>query len=233
MIPVLIVPVLNRYDLLDQMLDSIDCPVQQVVIIDNGCGYFAGGRDAHIVNLPHNIGVAAAWNLGMKVTPWADWWFIVNSDITFGEGDLARLAERVNPGEAEIYYMHGMSAFALTRHALADVGWFDENFHPAYDEDIDWQRRARILGINEVNLGLTGSGGHVGSATIMSDPQLRARNGITHAANDAYYVRKWGGRKSGGEQFMLPFDRGSHVGEWRLEPERLREQAWPRPARQE
>jgi len=36
MIPNLIIPVLNRYDLLDRMLASIDYPVAHLLIIDNG-----------------------------------------------------------------------------------------------------------------------------------------------------------------------------------------------------
>ena len=35
-IPVLIVPILNRYDLLESMLDSINYPIDNILIIDNG-----------------------------------------------------------------------------------------------------------------------------------------------------------------------------------------------------
>jgi hypothetical protein len=33
----------------------------------------------------------------------------------------------------------------------------------------------------------------------MADPMLRAINGMTHSANDRYYMVKWGGPKQGGE----------------------------------
>jgi hypothetical protein len=36
MIPNLIIPVLNRYDLLERMLQSIDYPIAHLLIIDNG-----------------------------------------------------------------------------------------------------------------------------------------------------------------------------------------------------
>ena len=36
MVPVIIVPVLNRYDLLDRCLQSIDYPVETLIFIDNG-----------------------------------------------------------------------------------------------------------------------------------------------------------------------------------------------------
>lgn len=227
-IPALIVPVLNRPDLLMALLRSVDHPIEQLVVIDNG-GLIPAEIEA--IRLPHNIGVSAAWNLGMKVTPTAPWWLIANSDLTFGPGDLARLDATVDEDSDTHYFMLGMSAFALTKHTLDRVGWFDENFHPAYDEDLDWDRRARLVDCERVEVGFTGE--HVGSATIRSDPELRTRNGTTHAANDAYYARKWGGPKQGGERFLTPFDGGGHVGSWRLEPSRLREQSWPRPRRHE
>jgi hypothetical protein len=225
MIPVLIVATLNHG--VSEMLASIDHPVERVIVIDNGDveGVVATSQ-LRIIAPGHNIGVGASWNLGMKVTPTAPWWFICNDDLTWGPGDLARLDAAVDPRSGCLYYTLGMAGFALTRHTLNAVGWFDENIHPAYNEDLDYQRRARLLGIPEVEVGFSGT--HEGSATIMADPVLRAVNGRTHPANDAYYAAKWGGPKQGGETFSTPFDRGGHLGEWRLDPERLRNQAWPR-----
>lgn len=224
-VPVLIVPILNRPELLDAMLASIDYPVDQIIVIDNG-GVVGDLANAHVIRLPHNIGVAASWNLGIKASPFAPWWCIVNSDITFGPGDLERLDAAVNPRANAIYYTLGMAGFAVTYHAIDAVGFWDEAIHPAYDEDIDWQRRARLVGTLEVDTGFTGT--HVGSATIMANPYLRVLNGRTHTANDAYYAAKWGGWKQGGETFSTPFNRGGHVGDWRGEIERLRDQGWRR-----
>ncbi len=120
--------------------------------------------------------------------------------------------------------MFGMSSFVITRHTLNAVGYFDENIHPAYDEDVDYSRRVDLAGLPKVETGFSGT--HVGSATIMADPGFRAQNGSTHAANDLYYARKWGGQKQGGETFDTPFDKKGHVGDWRLDPERLRAQTW-------
>jgi hypothetical protein len=35
-LPLLSIPVLNRYDLLERMLDSIDYPIDEILIINNG-----------------------------------------------------------------------------------------------------------------------------------------------------------------------------------------------------
>ncbi len=229
MIPVLVVPILTQPELLGKLLDSLDHPVGRIVIIDNGdvVGQLAETAGPVRVIAPgHNLGVGASWNLGMKATPDAPWWLISNHDIEFGPGDLARADAAVEPGAAALYYMLGMAAFAVTRHAVRAVGLFDENIHPAYNEDLDWGRRADLAGVVKVQAGFTGS--HVGSATIYSDPVLRAANGPTHMANDAYYAAKWGGSKQGGETFSTPFNRGGHVGDWRLDIDRLRSQAWPK-----
>jgi hypothetical protein len=39
MVPVIIIPVLNRYDLMERAIRSIDYPVERLIIIDNGDGY--------------------------------------------------------------------------------------------------------------------------------------------------------------------------------------------------
>ena len=76
MLPNLIVPVLNRYDLLRRMLGSIDYPIRDLLIIDNG-GKFEDMFDKdelpvknlRVLMLPSNLGVAASWNLGIKLFP--------------------------------------------------------------------------------------------------------------------------------------------------------------------
>lgn len=228
MIPVLIVPILNRPELLDKMLASIDHPVEKVIIIDNGDvldeGWVTWHAQYRVIQPGHNLGVAASWNLGIKCSPTAAWWFITNHDIEFGPGDLERLDQSVEPRANAVYYTLGMAGFAVTPPAIQSVGWFDENIHPAYDEDLDWQRRARLIGVKEIETGFTGT--HVGSATIMANPYLRMQNGGTHAANDRYYAEKWGGAKAGGETFTSPYNRGGSVADWTLDIRRLREQAW-------
>jgi GT2 family glycosyltransferase len=229
-IPVLIVPILNQPELLDAMLGSIDHPVDRIVIIDNGdvldAGWLTRNPQYRVIQPGHNLGVAASWNLGMKATPQAPWWLIVNHDIAFGPGDLAHLEEVVNPGAAAIYYMLGMASFAITRHTVNVIGLFDEGFVNGYDEDLDYARRADLAGLPRFEAGFTGT--HAGSATIMADPALRAWNGLSHSANDHYYAQKWGGSKQGGETFDTPFDRGGHLGDWRFDYERYRNQTWPR-----
>jgi len=75
----LIIPTLNRYDLLDKLLESIDYPVAHLLIIDNGGQYSLAVDDipelveqVTVLNMPSNLGVASSWNLGIKSFPHYD-----------------------------------------------------------------------------------------------------------------------------------------------------------------
>jgi GT2 family glycosyltransferase len=225
-IPVLIVPVLNRPDLLDKMLASIDHPVDQIVIIDNGDVVTNAHEYPHrIIQLGWNLGCAASWNLGIKITPSASWWLIVNSDLQFGPGDLARL-EATMTSEPGLYKMLGLAAFAINQKTVDKIGFFDEQFINGYCEDIDYQRRADLVGVPHIEVGFSGT--HVGSATINSTPEYMFQNGRSYNANVAYYEAKWGGRMHGGETFSTPFNRGGDIRDVRPDIERLRLLSWRR-----
>jgi hypothetical protein len=220
MIPALIVPVL-RTDLVRRMLATVDEPVGITVIIDNG-GRLGAVDGAHVVTLPTNLGVAASWNLGIKVTARAPWWAIVNDDVAFAQGQLATLAATVSQPGPRIAAFGGFHAFGINREALRRVGYFDENYHPAYVEDVDMEYRARLAEVPIVNLGPIE---HQGSATI-NEPEYRRQNARTYPANVEYHRRKWGGGVRSGDRFATPFDAGGPIGCWTLDPDRLAEQGW-------
>ena len=72
MIPVLAIPVLNRYDLLDDNLDTIDYPVKEILIINNGKENYVPRRqdlNVRVLNLPSNLGMSGSWNLTIKLYP--------------------------------------------------------------------------------------------------------------------------------------------------------------------
>ena len=117
------------------------------------------------------------------------------------------------------------SAFALNRACLESVGYFDENFHPAYFEDNDYHWRCRQKKV-EVRPLVTAST-HVGSATIFGNPEYRARNKDTFEENKDYYRAKWGGTP-GEERWSAPFMGENGGAEPPIEPARIRRLAWER-----
>lgn len=87
-------------------------------------------------------------------------------------------------------YPH-FSAFMVDQRLFEEVGPFDEDLKPAYNEDIDMHWRIRLAGHDAVQY----EGArfyHHGSRAIMEDQALAGRNNVTHAANNAYFVEKWG-----------------------------------------
>lgn len=229
-IPVLIVPVLNRPDLLEAMLRSVDTPVERLIVIDNSrhgetsaaidWDHWQGERT--ILACHHNLGVAASWNLGVKLSPKARWWAFANSDLVYHPGDLERFAAYVdaNPG---VTLFPDFTTFGVTPSAFDDIGWFDENFIPAYCEDNDFYYRAQLAQVPLV--GLPASPSHTASATIRSDPHYRDENGRTYPQNVHYYRLKWGGEMHG-EVYQKPFDTFDDIRRWELAVTRLAVMSW-------
>lgn len=228
MIPVLAIPGLNRADLLARCLASIDTEVQRLLIIDNS----ADGRiadvaeelDAEIIETGANLGVAASWNLAIKANPQARWWAIAGLDTEFGPGDLERLADFVDRDDPVVACLLRFGAFGLNRAALDEVGWFDENFHPIYCEDCDYEYRCRLAGVPIVDL--PSATVHLEGGSVALHDGHRDDNARSFPANHAYYNAKWGGSIRGGEVYTSPFNRGGSIRDWTLDPARLRELAW-------
>jgi GT2 family glycosyltransferase len=187
----LIVPVLNRYDLLQRMLDSVDVPVDHLLVIDNGLGTDTleiSDKFAKVTHLrmPANLGVAGSWNLGIKSFPYAHRWFIVSNDVVFEPGALEKLSqarrdEITLTGDAPHW-----QAFALGDEAVNDIGLFDESLFPAYFEDNDYMRRAEFVGVNIRRLDLKLR--HDNSSTIKAGYQ--EKNAKTYIKNESYYQSK-------------------------------------------
>jgi len=192
----LIVPVLNRYDLLQRMLDSVDVRVEHLLVIDNGASVMAqplelkvGDNFAKVTHLrmPANLGVAGSWNLGIKSFPYAQRFFIASNDVVFAPGALAKLSEAKRDEITLTASAPFWQAFALGDEAVSSLGLFDEcGFFPAYFEDNDYMRRAEFAGVNVRRLDLDLS--HDNSSTIKAGYQ--EKNSKTFFANQRLYEAK-------------------------------------------
>ena len=193
----LIVPVLNRYDLLDRMVSSIDYPVKHLLIIDNGASDVLEDMAIEVPDcvehttylpMPANLGVAASWNLGIKSFPYDERWFIASNDVRFEPGALQRLSEaRSDEITLSAMFPH-WQAFALGYEAVKRVGLFDEGFFPAYFEDNDYQRRAQEFGVKVVHIDVQMI--HDNSSTLLSDPHFVSRNSNTFSNNQTHFTEK-------------------------------------------
>ncbi len=176
------------------------------------------GGQIRLKDYRQNRGLAKSWNEGIVMSEDADVTIIFNDDITFSPGDVDLIAKASveNPhnfivtcaGWNEVHQarmeLHGLACFGIQKIAIDTVGYFDENFWPAYFEDNDFWRRCTLAGLSHVNCSGT-SVTHKGSQAIRSSLRLRLQNEKTFRANEQYYFSKWGDgpRK---ETFLTPFN---------------------------
>lgn len=220
MIPVLVVSIMNRPDLLDRMLDSVDVEVGLTLVIDNGrVGYQRQG--ATVFTPPcRSLGWAGSLNFAVGQTPEAAWWLYANNDAWFEPGKLAALAAAVEADRLVVHHDEWTVA-AVTREVVERVGLLDEwSYHPIYFEDTDYARRCHLAGIPVVQGDWCREGDMDGaeqhSLTIRSDADLAAANNRTWQLNRQAYVAKWGG-PPGRETFTTPW--GRDVPLWASKPD--------------
>ena len=180
MIPPVIIPVLNRFDLLEECISSIDCEVEHLLIIDNSgkysipSGLYSG--KVTVLNMPSNMGVAGSWNLGIKSFPFAPYWIIASNDIRYASGQLQKLADYSSP-DVVVKTSQAWSSFSIGSNVIKKVGLFDENYHPAYYEDNDYETRMRRLGLSNScqskNVNVIAYGA---ATTIQTEERLFNRN---------------------------------------------------------
>jgi GT2 family glycosyltransferase len=194
MIPAMIIPVLNRYDLLTESINAIDYEVKELLIINNGKDEYRyyGNKNINkirILNLPSNLGVGGSWNLGIKLYPHEPFWTFSSADTIIPSGGLEKLYNSSGPE----YFVEGCgyNFFTVGEDFVRKVGMFDEYIYPAYFEDNDYNDRIELAGVAHQKKYL---GIHLdpskGSQTIHSDNKLMNRNHYTFEQNKDYYYRK-------------------------------------------
>lgn len=224
MIKTLGIPILNRGDLLLRCVSSIDVPIHTLFIINNGTSDDVAGAIHQIqeraiesgdlfteirVEQHKNLGCARSWNRIMSTCPGP--WLISGNDMKFMPGSIGKinsvLAE--NP-DASIVCADGYAIFCMTPLGIQKVGLFDENFYPAYYEDLDHFQRVRLSGAKAVGVPdfkfVHGEAPYWGSSTLKSDPALERKFAIITGNLRDYFVRKWGG-EPGKEKFKTPYNK--------------------------
>lgn len=226
MIPVIGIPYISNFDLLEKCITSIPYDrYEKIHIVDNsdiyGAIVYPTNPKVHITRPHHNSGVSSAWNNIIKWNPQARWWFIINADVAFIPEDLDRLEAAIRIHD--VVTLGGMSAFGVRASAIAKVGWFDENFIPSYFEDNDWDYRARLMGVHIEKIAAMDY--HYGSAVIRQSQVYARENARTFPMNQRYYVDKWGGGVDH-EVYTTPFDKGGSPRDWTLDIARLAQMTW-------
>jgi len=149
-----------------------------------------GGKST-VLNMPANLGVAGSWNLGIKSFPFAPYWVIASNDIKYAPGQLQKLADKSSP-DILIKTSQAWSSFSIGSSIVKTVGLFDENYHPAYYEDNDYEARISRLGLREFSVSADINVIAYGSATtIQNSQELFNRNISTNESNYKYWQEKF------------------------------------------
>ena len=213
----MVVPVLNRFDMFTEMMETVDYPVQPIVIDQ----------------WRNNRGVSWAWNEGMRRAKAMGYQhcLIANDDLKFRPESLERLsrtmevtgAALVSPNQIRnskvfdedrsSWATEGIRAGADFFCFMVDIdqivdnaGWFDENFFPAYFEDNDMHRRMILSGLKSY-IDTDCPVFHEGSMTQKFDKKNPNVDGDRFVSIKNYYMNKWGG-PPGTETYDKPF--GNH-----------------------
>jgi GT2 family glycosyltransferase len=213
-IPYLCVLTLVRLDLLKRLIDSIDYPVNNVVIL------FQGDIKRDKINFVNtfvkkfiyissnmNVGVSRGWNYFLKNFP-SSYWLISGDDCFFEPSALEHIAKFMSiPSSLENVFCGltiknrndvpaGFNTFIITKLLIQKVGLFDENIYPAYYEDSDlWHRieltKQKVATIDDAYIN-SGDNKQTGSCTISSvHPLYRAKMNVCYKRNEIYYKTKW------------------------------------------
>lgn len=207
-----IVPAM-RPDLTVRCIDSVVEPGSaagfrrdELLIVDNSRhGLGLGWSDVRVHRDPegHNLGVAGSWNVGARevLDGGLDYLVVLSTSVQFGPELHCTFRTQMYRFWGDLVIEasgHSWHLIAFHRSLFEQVGLFDENFYPAYEEAIDFGYRMRLLDLEKayekvwVNAISWGSANHVDEVHCPNPPLVK------------YYVEKWGGVK-GDEKWLLPY----------------------------
>jgi len=238
-IPVLGTAIVNTVSWLEKLIDSVDYPTDEFVIINNnGRGELTQSIDElckqkhsyikkfSIVHMPRNTGCAGAWNTIIKCYMNSPFWIIANHDIEFPTGFLSVMLDyasnpligTVHGQNGPNHLMGGYSLFLIRDWVVRDFGLFDENFYPGYSEDTDYEMRfvhrpiMRQLSVNiPYKHGGTFDYGTSGSQTWRQDMSLKDKIDNGRYINEHEYMNsKWGEGWRWLQPYKHPFNNESY-----------------------
>lgn len=217
----LAVPTLNRLDRLTDMLASVAESTRipdRVLLVNNGHQITDGHRsewsrwfDLDIFTPQHNLGVAGSVNFAWRNTLDGWFWMHANDDVVLDKRCIELMAERAEGLHAPfIIPEHGegsaFTVFIVSSDLKERLGYFDEQFFPAYAEDNDLGRRMNLLRIEREIVRGAAYFHHTSSTLAAYTPEQTLKHHNQFRANVARYIAKWGGEMDKSETFTVPYD---------------------------
>jgi GT2 family glycosyltransferase len=221
----IVVPAINRSDLVDSCIRSLDVDRNRhVMLIDNSSdGQFSKYRnETQYLHFGKNIGCSASWNHGLRVG--MEWTIMVSVSVKFNNG-ITKLIEQLPVDPDKVFcqmFINGVApgwhCVAIRKSCVDMIGNMDENFFPAYYEDTDLGTRLILAReiykkpfiIHRLDVD---SAENRGFALSVNSGTIPGINSINDKRLYDYYVAKWGG-PPGHETFKTPFNSGKPISHW-------------------
>jgi hypothetical protein len=155
------------------MIDSIDYPVEHLVIVDN-----SGKREFNpvkpdivknlwLIQVPFGLGPVAAMNFVTKTTPHAPYWLFASEDTWCVPGSLEKIHNEVDTNALNFVDAQPDWCFvAIGEGVVLKAGLASELFHPLYFDDNDYERIIDAHGIPKKRINARIN--HDNSSTIAS-----------------------------------------------------------------
>ena len=205
----ILIPTINRKDLLDEALEEYaKCyPKVDKFIVDNGKqGIKCLDDNTWIFEQETNLGVAGSWNYLIKkaIEKGYEYFLILNDDVILKK-DKEWLDKIINMGNPHDFVLcrpfYNLSSFILNKTIYDKVGEFDDGFVGSYFEDNDYMYRMRLAGCtirynDDLNPDI-----YRNSMTIQKDPLLG-----NYINNREHFIKKWGGLPTE-ETYKTPFNK--------------------------
>ena len=213
----IVIPTLNRADLLSEALEGLRDQTEhfeEVFIIDNGQQDIRTTLPKTTIFVPgRNYGVAHSWNTGISrffenggnVTHV----LALNDDIVLGKTQLRDIRIFLAENQESWFFTGNFfwSIWCLSKTGAYEIKkrwgtYFNAQYWPAYNEDNEFHRCIKVMGMNHKYLGcLPIMTPEVcrNSMTAKADPR------INHERSEAHYIRRWGGKPEH-ETFTEPFN---------------------------
>lgn len=209
----LFVPYVNRPDLLERAVRSVQCRGVEVNIINNSDGPSIGIPGVEFIQrrppVPLTFAQTQNWmlNIAEGDSDYGEFYLFCHSDAEAGEGTVQKLIELAqsltNEGRKWGLIMTNYDALAaFNTAAFREVGGWDTELS-WYHSDTDMYRRLELAGYELVKSNLPVK--HEASQTLNSDQAIKRNVDLMFPCRVAYYKAKWGG-DAGSETYSVPFD---------------------------
>jgi len=201
----------------DRCVETLDIPTDNVLVVDNSPSGFAAkyhARGIQVRSYPENLGVGRSWNIGLREDRDITW--LVSASLIFNMGfsQVVRLQE-YHANTFGLLTNQAWHLVGIGREMVKRVGFFDENFYPAYFEDTDFMRRAHIQKLHPHRAGCEFMLPKIEvNASCQTDAHaMKSGVKVNYGACADYYRRKWGG-ETHQEVYETPFGMNVPIDYW-------------------